>query len=92
MSLTRVLALEYADRNIRVNAICPGVIDTGMNRRNLDLADDEAAVRARWMSVTPLGRMGTPEEIARTVLYLASDQSSFATGIGLLIDGGRVTT
>ena len=92
MSLTRVLALEYADRNIRVNAICPGVIDTGMNRRNLDLAGDPDAVRARWMSVTPLGRMGTPEEIARTVLYLASDQSSFTTGIGLLIDGGRVAT
>ena len=92
MSLTRVLALEYADRNVRVNAICPGVIDTGMNRRNLELADDPDAVRARWMGVTPLGRMGTPEEIARTVLYLASDQSSFTTGIGLLIDGGRVAT
>ncbi len=90
MSLTRVLALEYADRNIRVNAICPGVIDTGMNRRNLELADDPDAVRARWMSVTPLGRMGTVEEIAGTVLYLASDQSSFTTGIGLLINGGRV--
>ena len=92
MSLTRVLALEYADRNIRVNAICPGVIDTGMNRRNLELADDPDTMRERWKSVTPLGRMGTPEEIARTVLYLASDQSSFTTGIGLLIDGGRVAT
>lgn len=92
MSLTRVLALEYAARNVRVNAICPGVIDTGMNRRNLELADEPDAVRARWMSVTPLGRMGTSEEIARTVLYLASDQSSFTTGIGLLIDGGRVAT
>jgi NAD(P)-dependent dehydrogenase (short-subunit alcohol dehydrogenase family) len=92
MSLTRVLALEYASRNIRVNAICPGVIDTAMNRRNLDLADDQDAARARWMAVTPLGRMGTPEEVAETVLYLASDQSSFTTGIGLLIDGGRVAT
>ena len=92
MSLTRVLALGYADRNVRVNAICPGVIDTGMNRRNLELADDPDAVRTRWMGVTPLGRMGTPEEIARTVLYLASDQSSFTTGIGLLIDRGRVAT
>ena len=92
MSLTRVLALEYADRNIRVNAICPGVIDTGMNRRNLELAGDPDTVRERWMSVTPLGRMGTPEEIAQTVLYLASGQSSFTTGIGLLIDGGRVAT
>ena len=92
MSLTRVLAIEYADRNIRVNAICPGVIDTGMNRRNLERAEDPQTVRERWLGVTPLGRMGTPEEIARTVLYLASDQSTFTTGIGLLIDGGRVAT
>ena len=92
MSLTRVLAMEYARENIRVNAICPGVIDTAMNRRNLDHAEDQAAVEARWLAATPLGRMGTSEEIARTVLYLASDMSSFTTGIGLLIDGGRVAT
>ena len=90
MSLTRVLALDLADRNVRVNAICLGVIDSGMNRRNLDLAGDPRAVRARRMGVTSLGRMGTPEEITRTVLYLASGQSSFTTGIGLLVDGGRV--
>lgn len=92
MSLTRVLAIELAHENIRVNAICPGVIDTPMNQRNLDKATDQEAVRQRWMSVTPLGRMGTPLEIARTVLYLASDMSSFTTGVGLLIDGGRVAT
>lgn len=92
MSLTRVLAVEYARENVRVNAICPGVIDTGMNRRNLDLAADVEATRARWLASTPLGRMGTGEEIARTVLYLASDMSSFTTGVGLLIDGGRVAT
>jgi len=92
MSLTRVLAIEYAKRNIRVNAICPGVIDTGMNRRNLDLASDPAALEEKWMAATPMGRMGTGDEIAQTVLYLASEQSSFVTGIGLLIDGGRVAT
>lgn len=92
MSLTRVLAIEYADRNIRVNAICPGVIDTGMNRRNLEHAEGQQTVRDRWQSVTPLGRMGTVEEIAQTVLYLASHQSTFTTGIDLLIDGGRVAT
>lgn len=92
MSLTRVLALEYARENVRVNAVCPGVIDTGMNRRNLELADDPEAVTARWTAATPLGRMGTPEEVAQTVLYLASSQSSFTTGVGLLIDGGRVAT
>jgi NAD(P)-dependent dehydrogenase (short-subunit alcohol dehydrogenase family) len=92
MSLTRVLAIEYARRNIRVNAINPGVIDTDMNRRNKALAADPDAVEERWRQVTPLGRMGTGAEIAETVLYLASDQSSFVTGIGLLIDGGRVAT
>ena len=92
MSLTRVLAIEYAQDNIRVNAICPGVIDTGMNRRNLNLAEDPAVVAARWLQATPMGRMGTPEEVAQAVLYLASSQSSFTTGIGLLVDGGRVAT
>ena len=92
MSMTRVLAIEYAKRNIRVNAICPGVIDTGMNRRNLDLADDPDQLQQRWLSATPMGRMGTGDEIAEAVLYLASSQSSFVTGIGLLIDGGRVAT
>ncbi len=92
MSMTRVLAIEYARRNIRVNAINPGVIDTDMNRRNAVLSADPAAVEERWRAITPMGRMGTGEEIAQTVLYLASDQSSFTTGIGLLIDGGRVAT
>ncbi len=92
MSLTRVLAIEYSKDNIRVNAICPGVIDTAMNQRNADLATNRAEVEERWKTITPLGRMGTPEEVAQTVLYLASDMSSFTTGIGLLIDGGRVAT
>lgn len=92
MSLTRVLAIEYAARGIRVNAICPGVIDTPMNARNKERAADPDAMEAKWRAITPLGRMGTGEEIAQTVLYLASDQSSFTTGVGLLIDGGRVAT
>jgi NAD(P)-dependent dehydrogenase (short-subunit alcohol dehydrogenase family) len=92
MSLTRVLAIEYASRGIRVNAINPGVIDTGMNVRNKARAVDPDAWTQRSLAVTPLGRMGTGLEIAETVLYLASEQSSFVTGIGLLIDGGRVAT
>jgi NAD(P)-dependent dehydrogenase (short-subunit alcohol dehydrogenase family) len=92
MSMTRVLAIEYAKRNIRVNAINPGVIDTEMNRRNKALAADPDAWTERSMAVTPMGRMGTGDEIAETVLFLASDQSSFITGVGLLIDGGRVAT
>lgn len=92
MSLTRVLAIETAHENIRVNAICPGVIDTAMNERNRDRAADPAEAEAGWRRVTPLGRMGTPDEVAATVLYLASPLSSFTTGVGLLIDGGRVAT
>lgn len=92
MSMTRVLAIEFAARNVRVNAINPGVIDTAMNQRNKERAPDPAAVEERWRAITPLGRMGTGEEIAQAVLYLASEQSGFVTGIGLVIDGGRIAT
>jgi len=92
MSMTRVLAIEYAKRGIRVNAINPGVIDTGMNRRNLELTDDPAELEARWQTITPLGRMGTGEEIAETVMFLCSPGAGFITGVGLLVDGGRVAT
>lgn len=92
MSMTRVLAIEYAKKNIRVNAINPGVIDTEMNRRNKALAADPDAWTARALAITPMGRMGTGDEIAETVLFLSSEQSSFITGVGLLIDGGRVAT
>jgi len=92
MSLTRVLAIEHARDGIRVNAICPGVIDTAMNERNLERAADDASVRDAWMAATPMGRMGSPEEVAWTVLYLASAMSGFTTGVGLLVDGGRVAT
>jgi NAD(P)-dependent dehydrogenase (short-subunit alcohol dehydrogenase family) len=92
MSLTRVLAIETAHERIRVNAICPGVIDTPMNERNRDRAPSPELAEEGWRRVTPLGRMGTPDEVAATVLYLASEMSSFTTGVGLLIDGGRVAT
>lgn len=92
MSLTRVLAIEYARQGIRVNAINPGVIDTAMNSRNLDRAGDAQAVRQKWTESTPLGRMATADEVAWAVTYLASPMSTFTTGIGLLIDGGRVAT
>ena len=92
MSMTRVIAIEYAGRNIRCNAINPGVIDTGMNQRNKALAADPEAVELKWRSITPLGRMGTGDEIGEAVLFLATGQSSFVTGIGLVIDGGRIAT
>lgn len=92
MSMTRVLAIEYARRGIRVNAIAPGVIDTDMNRRNLETADNSDALAMRWREITPMGRMGTGDEIAEAVLFLAGPQSGFITGVGLLVDSGRVAT
>ena len=83
MSLTRVLAVEYAKYNIRVNAVCPGVIDTPMNERNLKRAVNKSK------TFTPLGRIASPYELAQTVLFLSSNMSSFVTGVGLLVDGGR---
>ena len=89
MSLTRVLAVEYAKYNIRVNAVCPGVIDTPMNERNLKRAVNKSQLIKKWKTVTPLGRVASPYELAQTVLFLSSNMSSFVTGVGLLVDGGR---
>ena len=90
MALARSLALEGAEYGIRVNAVCPGVIDTPMNERNLSRADDPEAMRRSWYEITPLGRLGTPRDVAQAMLFLASDESSFVTGLPLVIDGGRV--
>lgn len=85
--LTKSAALEYAGAGIRVNSVHPGYIDTAMLRRpfeNRPEADLEEVVAA----VTPLGRMGTAEEIAWAVLFLLSDEASFVTGSELVVDGG----
>lgn len=87
-SLTRCLALDYAADNIRVNCIVPGAIETPLLERALARASDPAAARANSLSRHPLGRFGTPEEVARAALYLASDQSSFTTGTLMPVDGG----
>ena len=92
MSLTRVLAIEYAKNNIRVNAVCPGVIDTPMNERNLKKTKNKKELISKWKTITPLGRVASPYELAQTVLFLSSDMSSFITGVGLLVDGGRAAT
>ena len=88
VNMTRAMALDHGSQNIRVNCICPGDTDTPMllnEARQLGQAEgdflEEAAHR-------PLGRIGTPEDIARAVLYLVSDASSFVTGTVLVVDGG----
>jgi NAD(P)-dependent dehydrogenase (short-subunit alcohol dehydrogenase family) len=86
IQLTKTAALEYATQNIRVNAICPGVIWTPMVQRLAVNAEAEAAFR----SMEPVGRFGTPDDIASMALFLASDESSFVTGAALPADGAYV--
>jgi NAD(P)-dependent dehydrogenase (short-subunit alcohol dehydrogenase family) len=90
MALVRGMALEMAPYGVRVNAVCPGVIDTPMNARNLARAADPEAMRRSWYDVTPLGYLGTPRDVAYAILFLACDESRFITGTPLVIDGGRL--
>ncbi|MGE0826009.1 MAG: glucose 1-dehydrogenase [Candidatus Binatia bacterium] len=85
INLTRLAALEYADKNIRVNCICPGIIETPMVDRVIGGRSRERVVRNE-----PIGRLGRPEDIANAALFLASDDSSFATGAPFVIDGGYI--
>jgi len=84
LGFTRSVAQEVGSRGVRVNAICPGYIDTPMTQIIPDLLKQLVVAR------TPLGRMGTPEDIARTALFLASDDSSFITGQWISTNGGLV--
>jgi NAD(P)-dependent dehydrogenase (short-subunit alcohol dehydrogenase family) len=87
IGLTKAAALEYADRNIRVNAVCPGVIETPMIER---FVHGDSAAHADLAASAPMGRVGAPEEIASAVLWLSSPGASFATGHALVVDGGWV--
>jgi len=86
VGLTKAAALEYAKAGIRVNAVCPAVILTPLVERYSD-----AQAQARWIAQTPMGRMGTPEEVAEAVLWLCSDAASFITGHTMAVDGGWVS-
>jgi NAD(P)-dependent dehydrogenase (short-subunit alcohol dehydrogenase family) len=86
IGLTRAAALDYAAQNIRINAVCPGYIDTPMMGR---FTGDTAEGRAQVISEEPIGRMGHPEEIANAVLWLCSDAAGFVVGHPLVVDGGQ---
>jgi 2-keto-3-deoxy-L-fuconate dehydrogenase len=88
LSLTRSIALDYAERGIRANALVPAAIDTPMLQRSFKRAPDPAAAEQRAKSRHPVGRFGTPEEVAAAALFLASTESSFTTGGTLTVDGG----
>jgi len=83
--LTKVAAVELASRRIRVNCVAPGAIE--VERTKLEVED----YAGTWGAVTPLGRVGTPEDIARAVRFLASDDSAFITGQTIWVDGGLFT-
>jgi 2-keto-3-deoxy-L-fuconate dehydrogenase len=87
LQFTRALALDLAPRNVRVNAVCPGVIDTPLTDAFLERAEDPDALRADYAAASPLNRMGTAGEVANCVLFLASDEASFVTGSALVVDG-----
>src|SRR5690348_18388236 len=88
IGLTQALAAEYGPSNIRVNAILPGAVETGMYREMNDTADKQAFMT----NLHALKRVARPEELARSVLYLASDDSAFVTGTAALVDGGASIT
>lgn len=90
LGLTRSAALDYGAHGIRVNAICPGAIDTPMLRDAMDRRGRDADEVARRL--TRFGRFGTPEEIAAAAVWLCSDESSFTTGHALAVDGGMLGT
>ena len=86
VGLTKDAALDYASSNIRINAVCPGIVDTEMMQR---FTGGTTEGRDRVIAQEPIGRMGTPEEIAGAVLWLCSDAASFVIGHAMVVDGGQ---
>ncbi|MGY5859565.1 MAG: SDR family NAD(P)-dependent oxidoreductase [Candidatus Thorarchaeota archaeon] len=88
IALTKALAADFGQHNIRVNCICPGAIETPMLDRVIDFQGEPSDVRTKRQKNYPLGRFGTSEEVAQTALFLASEDSSFVTGATIVVDGG----
>ena len=85
IGLTKTAALENAKRNIRINAVCPGAIKTAMIDR---ITGKDKIAEKQFEDMEPIGRMGTPEEVAEAIVWLCSESSSFVTGHALTVDGG----
>lgn len=88
INLTRSMALDHAREGIRVNAVCPGSVDTDMIHAAWEALPDPAAAAQAWADKHPLGRIATAEEVAAAIAFLASDEARFITGVALPVDGG----
>lgn len=88
IGLTKAIAADYAGRNIRCNAICPGTVDTPSLQGRMSAQGDYDTARQMFIARQPMGRLGTAEEIAHLAVYLASDEASFTTGAIHVVDGG----
>jgi NAD(P)-dependent dehydrogenase (short-subunit alcohol dehydrogenase family) len=86
--LTKCMAIDHGQEKIRVNTICPSFVETDLTAAVLKNAEDPQAVRRERTAVHPIGRLGTPEDIAGMAVYLASEESSWVTGAALAVDGG----
>ncbi|HEY0702563.1 MAG TPA: SDR family NAD(P)-dependent oxidoreductase [Candidatus Acidoferrales bacterium] len=86
--LTRAMALDHAGDKIRVNCICPSIVETELGRMTMAATPDAQAERARRIGEIPAARLGTPEDVAMMAVYLASDESSWVTGASFPLDGG----
>jgi NAD(P)-dependent dehydrogenase (short-subunit alcohol dehydrogenase family) len=88
IALTRQMAVDYASSGVRVNAVCPGVVDTPLVRRLASGEPDPDLELARMAQDQLLGRLGAPDEIATAIFFLASQEASFITGAAVPVDGG----
>ncbi len=92
ITMTRQIARDVAKYGIRVNALCPGWVDTPFNGPYIRQLGGREALEAMIANVVPMGRFATPDEIASSVLYLVSDHSAYMTGHALVVDGGESLT
>lgn len=88
IGLTKAVAIDFIQRGIRCNAICPGTVQSPSLDERIAAFDDPVAARKAFIARQPLGRLGTPEEIAAVAVHLASDESSYTTGTAIVADGG----
>ena len=89
---TRSAAVEYAARGVRINAVCPGIIDTPLLRRHLESLDDPEGARRAGERRSPIGRIMRPEEVAEAICFLVGDGASAMSGAALTVDGGLTVT